>query len=278
MAFFKKKLFYTTNSSSPQVMPKPGGIQPHQSLLKLLNGVIKISPFIQKTHKKQRGFATVLLLLFCALIITGIAGISLLSVGIKNITRAQSICIRVNMEGQKQLGLLLEKIMALNSSVRFAHKTAQGLKLSIATATASGLFPLIPPLKTKLDLVKQGQNMLKARQDMLLLQSRFVWGKGLTKLKWQFKKINVFRVFMEKPFKKALAVEKQKLGEKAYIYKPQPDFINRQKNRFFWRFRPFAPFDKRLLKIFNITEQWIEGQCVASLKKEEGQWVSTLYH
>ena len=311
MAFFKNKFFYTANPPFAKLKEARWLAPKNPTIPKLLDIKLraraknlkiykrlrtasrketpkKAKLFLKfKAHKnkpkryhfkKQQGFASLLLLLFCSLIITGIAGISLLSMGIKNITRAQSLCIKINMEGQKQAGRLLEQILSLNSSVKLAHKTAQGLRLSIAAATASGWLPLIPPLKKKLNFVKQTQSALKARQDMLMAKSRFGLRQNVRKLKWQFKKINVARVSMENPFKKALAIKKQKLGEKAYIYKPQPDFINRQSRRFFWRFRPFAPFEKSLLKIFNISKQLTKGSCVASLKKQGGRWVSALYH
>ena len=267
MAFSKNRFFYKTDSPTALLRNR-------RAWLFIKEG----GP--PNGFQKQAGFATVLLLLFCPLMISAMAGIGALSIGIKHITRAQSHCIRINMRGQKELGLLLEKTLALNGPVKWAHKTAEGLKLSIATATASGFFHLLPPLKKKLALVRQTQAGLKAKQEKLLAQSRIVREKSFQNLQRQFQKLKISYIRRENPHKQALAVEKEKLGESAYIYKPRPDFTHRQKSRFLWRFHPFAPFDKSLPALFGISarEQLTKGECSASLKREGKKWLSKLYH
>ena len=129
---------------------------------------------------------------------------------------------------------MLKKILNLNNHVEFLHKTRKTIEISIAAATATGLLHLIPTLKKKRDLIKQAQQTLILRQNYLLTQGFFIKRKTLRNLKNQLKKLKIFHIQEETFYKKALAVQKQKLGDKAYIYKPVPDLIKHQKSRFLW--------------------------------------------
>lgn len=226
---------------------------------------------------KRAGFVSLLLLPFTALMITASMGIFSLGLGIKKITRAQSHCIQINLSGQKELGLLLKKILNLNSQVEFFHKTRKTIETSMAIAAATGLVQLIPALKKKLNIIKQTQQALILRQNHLLAQGFFVKRKTFRNFKNQLKKLKIFYVQEKNFYKKALAVQKQKLGDKAYIYKPVPDLIKHQKSRFLWTMRPFSPNHIQwLLPVGSKIPS--NYTCTASLSRKGDQWIRTLYH
>lgn len=301
LAFLWKGFFYQADSKSPSVkgaMKLFSGslnissqrnlnrsyfsfIKEKFDLLRRTKELLKDSPGSSgfPAGKVKSGFATVLLLSFSVLILTGILGLSSLSLGIKDITRSQSHCIRENLQGQRELGLLLEKILRLNDTVLFFHRTRQSLSTSLTVATAVGSVHLIPLLKKKLDLIRQMQKLLILRQRHLLTKGFFLKRKSFKKFKRKLKKFNMFHIREESFYKKALALERRKKGDKAYIYKPVPDFVNRQKSRFSWKMPLFLPWDQSERHFLGFLKKpFIAWSCTASLKKEGGQWKSILYH
>ncbi len=226
-----------------------------------------------------QGFASLLLLPIMALMITALMGLSSLSLGIKNITKAQSYCIQTSLQGQKELGALLKKILALNTQVKSLHKTRKAVSAAIIAAVVTGALPLLPFLNKKKEFVKKAQKALRARQNYLLARGFFIKRKTLKALKRKLKTIKAFHVREEAFYKKALAVKQKKIGDEAYIYEPMPDFVNHQKSRFIWSLPLFYPLD------FNA--RWLlpagsgatsNHTCTASLKQEGDRWISALYH
>ena len=227
----------------------------------------------------NQGFVVLLLLPFTALMITVILGVSSLSLGIKNITRSQSHCIQKNLNRQKELGLVLEKILKLNNKVLLLHKTKKTIELSIAAAVFSGALHTLPSLNKKRELIKKAQKALILRQNQLLIKSLLIKRKAFHSFKNQLKKFNIFHVSETGLYKKALALQKKKVGDTAYTYKPVPDFINHQKSEFYWKFQPFWPLDEALRWIFpEKSNSLSKYSCTASLKQKGKQWTSTLYH
>lgn len=233
--------------------------------------------------KTRAGFISVAFLSFLGLIMTGFVGLSLLSMGIRNVTRVQSYCIRINLEGQKSQRRILDKILKLNDTVLFFHKTRKSLKASLIAATGAGLIHVIPTIKKKINAVKKIQQMLILRQKLLLSQSLRVKRKTFKKFKEKVKKFHVSYVQDKTFFKPALAIKRKKEGDSAYTYRPVPDFTGHQKSHFFWRINLFSPlhFWQGLLRILSLQS---EGKhfpgysCVASLQKRGNIWNHILYH
>ena len=229
---------------------------------------------------KSSGFFTVGLLCFLGLMFLTLVGFSLLSVGVKNITGAQSSCLRELILTQKELGKNLTQLLKLNQKSHHLNKSRKSLESAIAAALASlVLAPKAPSLKKMRDAVKALQKLLIFKQKQLLLQSVAVKKKGLQKLQ---KKLRVFKAgsIQELTFyQPALAVEKEEIGADSYIYKPVQDFKQKQKILVFWKMSPFYPLEKDL-KWFLPAEQVREFpySCAATLQKKGEKWVSLLYH
>ena len=229
--------------------------------------------------KKNSGFAMVLLLPFMALMITGFMGLSALSAGIKNITKSQSYCLRANLKRQKKLGFILQKILNLNSQARALHTARQAVELSLKAAKAVGEPVSISILSKKLYIIKHSQRLLIKWQKTLLSKSSLIKRKSFYSLKIKFRKMGISQLSERAFYKKALAVQSKKIGDQAYIYKPVSDFINLQKSQFSWRMRPFYPLEENVKWILPHQKSYFSSHaCIATLKKRENRWISTLYH
>ena len=258
MAFVQNKFFNPTNF-------KPPTIRSNQ---------------LKKTESlNNSGFVSILLLFLTALMMTGMVGLFSLGVGIKNITRAQSQCIQANLQGQKELGLLLTQILKLNNTVLKLHRTRKTVEASLLTATGFGLAPLVSMLTKQLKFIMQGQKSVMARQKQLLAQSFLIKRKTFKNLNRKLKKWNIFHIQEQTFYKKALALQKQKEGNMAYTYKLVPDFTYHQKTRFTWKIKPFSHLDKNFQWIWPAEiKNPVSHTCTASLKQKGKQWISTLYH
>ena len=255
MVFLQKRFRY-------QAKFKPPPLKPNKN------------PVFEFTN--QKGFISLFLLPLITLMMTGIIGLASLSVGIKQITQAQSVCIKNNMKGQKELGLLLKKILNLNKKVLKLHKTRQALQKQLALAVGTGQIQLIPFLKKALSFVRKGQALLILKQKYILEQSRFVKIKTFKKIKKEFKSLPTSKLQEKSFFKKALALEKKKAGDSAYTYKPVPNFTEQQKSQFTWKMNPFYPLDTNWLNFKK--KKLFQYQCTASLTKKGKVWISHLYH
>ena len=276
--FLQKRFFYPTNFKPPAIKwMKKMAFSAVALKQKRQTAPSTSGPFCKA--QKDSGFTSLLLLPFTALMMTGMMGFFSLSLGIKNITRAQSHCIQANLKGQKKLGLLLRKILNLNNKVLLLHNTRKAIEASISAAASLGQAHLIPILKQQRELIKQAQKVLIMRQKYLLAQSALAKRKTFQHLKRQFKKLNISPIQEKAFYKKALAIQKKKVGDQAYTYKPVPDFINHQKSLFYWKMRPFSPLDKNLRWFLPGAEKNVSSHtCAASLKKKGKQWISALYH
>ncbi len=228
---------------------------------------------------KNSGFVSLLFLPLTALMMTGFLGIASLSLGIKNITRAQSECARVNLKGQKELGLMLAKILKLNSRSKTLQKSRQVVETALLSALLVGQISLANNLRKKREFIKKAQKLLIIQQKQVVIQSEMLKRKTLAYLKNRLKKLKISNVQEKTFYKKALAIQRQKIGDQAYIYKPVPDFVNNQKTRFDWEMRPFASLEKALLWFLPTSAKLSSNYtCSASLQKKGKKWSSILYH
>ena len=224
----------------------------------------------------QAGFITVCLLPFLSLMIALLISFAGLTVGIKNITQSQSLCIQQVLQSQKELGSLLTQLLGLNKKVSALDKARKTAEAGIKTAIASVvLAPKAPQLIKIRDNIKFLQKALIAKQKYLLAQSFLVKKQALKQLRQKLKKLKARQVQELTFYKKALAVQKEKIGSDAYIYKPMEDFKNHQKINFHWRLALFHPLEKSQ-PLFNNKEG--SYNCTGSLEQRGAKWISMLYH
>ena len=252
---------------------------------KINRSLKKISRFLKQPlhwiYKKNEkigcsAFLTVSLLPFLILIITFLIGFTGLSLGIKNITRSQSYCIKQALQTQKALGEILTQLLTLNTTVSNMSKARKTADASIKTAIASVvLSPKAPALIKVRDSIKLLQKALILKQNHLLAQSFFIKKQALKQLKQKFKTLKTSQEKDLTFYKKALAVQKEKIGSDAYIYKPVEDFKNHQKIRFQWRLSLFHPLEKSVSLFSRYNTQYT---CAGSLEKRGKKWLHILYH
>ncbi len=229
----------------------------------------KKSPQSQKFITGQKGFILILLIPFFGLIMTGLFGISLMSLGIKNITFSQKICILENLSTQRQLKVILKKLLALNKKVKALHIKRQLLESSLKASIGLGLAQAVPALKKKILFIKIQQKLISFRQKKFLIQSQIVKKQTLKQLTLLLNKPHIQSVRENTFLKKALALSKQNLSKEAVIYKPSVPFSHKQKTIFSWKMNPFFPLFK---------SHFSKYQCVATLERNKTQWKERLFH
>lgn len=230
----------------------------------------------EKISSMKKGFISILLIPFVALMMTAVFGLFSLSVGIKNITRVQSYCIQSNLKGQKELAVLLTQLLRMNKKVKTLSKTRAALNTALLASMATGQVHIVLKLKKKIELIKKAQSFIVLKQNKILVQSSIIKRNTFRHFKSKLKTLPVSYVHKKNFYGSALAVQRHKLGDRAFIYKPVPDFINHQKTNFSWRLRSFSPLEN-LLKL-SADSQYSQQSCTASLKQKGKKWISTLYH
>jgi len=241
--------------------------------------------------KDNSGFLTLVLCLFLSLMFLVLIGFSLMSLGIKNSTQAQSHCLKELSQTQKNLGQKLQQLLNLNEKSRLLDSSRKGLDASIVVATASVVFVgKVPALQKLKKGVQMAQKTLIATQKALLIQSELLKKEHLSRLKSQLKTLKATQVRDSSFFKKALAVEKEEIGEKAYIYKPVQDFKRTQQIKMSWDLPAFKPLEKDLSWIFNdfyahllafrgASKAFsINQSCAVTLEQKGEEWIYRLSH
>ncbi|MCY4512063.1 MAG: hypothetical protein OXB86_00070 [Bdellovibrionales bacterium] len=241
---------------------------------------LKRSHFVKIGMKqRQRGFIILILLPLIMTLVAGLSGLTLMSLGIKNLTRTQSICITENIHGQKQLGKLLSRLLKINKTVTRLHRTKQALQTALIGAIGLGQIQLISALKKQISFVKKYQKYISLQQKHILIKSELSRKRTFIKIMTKLKILKTKNIQEEKVFKKALAVSKKTLGPNAYTYQPLPDFSTQQMITFSWKINPFLQKNlKNWLPDHLQKMSYIKRQCAATLKKQKGQWTAQLTH
>ena len=250
------------------------------------NQLSTIDPALRQNHfikigikNQSKGFIIIILLPLIMALMAGLSGLTLMSLGIKNLTRAQSICITENIQGQKQLGKLLSRLLKLNQTVSRLHHTKQALQTALIGAIGLGQIQFIPTLKKQISLVKKYQKYLTLKQKHILIKSELSRKITFTKVMTKLRVLKIKNIHEKKVFKKALAVSKKTLGPNAHTYQLLPDFPTQQAIAFSWEMNPFL--QKHFQNWFPIHLQkisYIKKQCATTLVKQNGQWIAQLTH
>ena len=265
--------------SFPGPAPSKGSFQP---LKKPLFSRLPHKPPAPRSFKLnipglrgQRGFLMAMLLPLLSLMMTGIIGFSLLSLGIKNISGAQKICILTNLSMQKELKSLLKSLLRINKAVSSLHRKRQALQKAFESSLALGLLNLAAALRQQIILVQVRQASLLLKQRALLKSGEAAKARSLKKLRRLLKRLKGKRVREDTSYKKALAMFRKSLGPYAETYHPLPDFPQRQKTVFSWDMGLFYPLSVSLSEEFG--EPGLESagrrySCGATLEKTAGGW------
>ena len=229
--------------------------------------------FAVKLRTRAGGFIMIVLIPFTMICVTGLSGLSFLSLGIRNLTRSQSICIRESFQGQKKLRRLLELLLEMNPTVIRLNTIKTALQKSLKIAIQTGQLYLVPPLKAKIAIIKKRQKLLFLQQERILMQSEIQKKAVFTNLQSRMKFREIKNLTDETAFNRALAVSKKTLGPFARTYSPLPDFTRRQAVVFSWDIHPFFQFNKTFMAFPPLRESpYVKRSCSATLEKQRGAW------
>ena len=229
--------------------------------------------------KLRQGFILITLLPLIMTLMAGLSGLTVMSLGIKNLTHSQSLCITENIHGQKKLGELLTRLLKLNQTVTRLEHTKQALQTALIGAISLGQIQAVSALKKQISLVKKYQKYITQQQKHILMKSELIRKVSFKKVMIKLKTLETRNIQEKKVFKKALAVSKKTLGSNAYTYKPVPNFKNQQTVTFSWEINPFL--NERIYELFPFQLQqklYIKKQCATTLKKQQSQWTAQLTH
>ena len=229
--------------------------------------------------KLRKGFIIIILLPLIMTLMAGLSGLTFMSLGIKNLTHSQSLCITENIYGQKKMGELLTRLLKLNQTVTRLEHTKQALQAALTGAISLGQIQVVSALKKQISLIKKYQKYITHRQKHILMKSELIRKITFKQVIIKFKTLETRNIQEKKVFKKALAVSKKTLGPNAYTYRPVPNFKNQQTVIFSWEINPFLK--QRLYELFPFQLQqkfYIKKQCATTLKKQQGQWTAQLTH
>ena len=233
--------------------------------------------FLPPAVCRRRGFILITLLPLITALTAGLSGLSLMSLGIKNLTQSQSICIRQNLHGQREQGVLLTRLLNLNRTVIRLSRTKQTLQKALMTAVGLGQIQMIPFLKKQISLLQKRQEFISLQQTRLLMKSELTKKTVFKKLKHTLRSSEIKNIQEESFFKTALAVSKKSLEPRANIYQPVPDFSQKQTVTYLWEIYPFFQLNKDFMDFFQWKKTpYIKKRCSATLKKQGGRWMARL--
>ena len=219
--------------------------------------------------KNQKGFSIIALLPFVGLLITSLLGISVMTLGIKNITESKKICIAENLKMQKELKKLLEDLLALNKKVISLYNKKRVLKQSLKTATLSGNLLAIAPLKLSIKTIDLAILKISMKQKMIIAKAQFVKSKKFNQFKKTMNKKHIKDISQRQFFNSALAVRKKYLDSKSVIYEPMPNFEHLQKTALSWKMQAFQGL---------YSDKFFQYQCVATIERSHNKWRERLFH
>lgn len=229
-------------------------------------------------NQKPKGFITVMLVLLLSFMMLAFSGLFLMGLGIKNFTKAQAACLTANLNGQKKLARLLERLLSLNKKSKSLNRQKKAIQWAKVLALSSGNMPAYLVLKKSLKVVKYRQNRLLVEQAGLILKSRKVKLETLKNFKTALARFKVRNTKENTFFKKALAVRRERIGAGAYIYTPVKNFLKQQSTVFSWRMNPLdgAEVAISLGGFLGSSRFFGKYNCAATLERSGNKWKARL--
>ena len=233
--------------------------------------------FLPPSTLRRRGFILITLLPLITALTAGFSGLSLMSLGIKNLTRSQSLCIRESLYGQRKQGVLLTRLLNLNRPVIQLSRAKQVLQKALMSAVGLGQIQMAALLKKQIFFLQKRQELFSLQQTHLLMESERNKKTAFKKLKNALRSSEIKNIQEESFFKTALAVSKKNLDPKANVYQPVPDFSKKQTVAYLWEIYPFFQLNKDFMDFFQWkSAPYIKSRCSATLKKQGGKWTARL--
>ena len=218
-------------------------------------------------NPREGGFAATAFLPILTVLMTGAAFFALTATAVKKKTESQSSCLKINIKTQKKLSLILKKLLALNKASQNLHL----LRTRLAAAKAAALFTANAAAwkaaEKALRIVKTKQKALKRRQEALTDKSEKTRAAALKEFRRDRKGRSVRNIDSFSP-RKALAVQKKKIGQNAFIYEPEIFFSKKQALKLSWEQDLFAGTAlKKGRALFGLSRTFVKDDCAATLEK-----------
>lgn len=190
--------------------------------------------------KNSQGFSAALMTPFIALSVSVFTGFFLLSLSVKNITRAESACVRAAMQAQERLARQLKKLLMLNKMSRLLNTQRKAAEFKAQAALTLLQMHIYAQAQLKIQMIKMAQKKLIQKQKGIIRQARQVKIQARARLKRDLQPLAVKSAFEETASQDPLAVQRISIGKDAFVYQPAPQFSKKQTIRFVYRMNPFG--------------------------------------
>jgi hypothetical protein len=217
------------------------------------------------------GFALTGTLILIPLALILLAGLTLLTLAIKNRTTAFAICRQEAWQAQRTMATHLTRLMSLNSQARRLRSERQLAENALKAALGTFRPELIAAARFYLSLVVNQQVLLRAEQKRLLFAAK------LTRLEAKhalFQKERLQSVVVTKFLSpvSTLAVEESPKGALTPDYIPVTDFKAMQRLQFHVLGDLMTGAPDWLLNLSQLPNLQFRGRCAASIQAEGQKW------
>ncbi len=227
------------------------------------------------SSSSQKGFITLTGVSFLVLIFTLIGSFGVLSYVIKKKMTLSSHCVFQVLKLQKELAKPLTSLMKLNPQATRLRAQEALAKAQLAAAIATGTPPAIAAARARLLTVQQRQLVLKAKQELLLIEAR-VRREGFHNY-WLPRTSRVKRKTRFPGQSPSLAVQPKPLGSRSPSYEPTSDFSKSQAQSYTIHQAVIVPGFQIFTWALDSKDLSISYHCSATLKKQgERKWIPIL--
>lgn len=223
--------------------------------------------------QNKSGFAILSLCILLPLILVLIAILILLSFWLKNFWATQKICEESVLKAQKEMSLLVPKVLDFNSEILQLRAQRTRLQISLAVAIAT---PAAPAIAAQLKLVQARLAMILAEQTLIFQKASFHRWSALSKFQSQsreFKPLGTRRTF-EHPL--SLALNPDQLVDLPPTYKAPENFLDKQRLEIQWTQNLFQNSEQTFIDLLSLKTPAMKRSCAASLQQKRRSWVARL--
>ena len=194
---------------------------------------------------------------------------------IRNHDRAQSYCLKHNLQAQENIKTSLKQLLKLNPQAKILRKKHKILKKLYRKALTIGEPISISLLKTKLLMIKKQRKLLDMRQKQILNQSAQQVESAFKKFRKTIKSLQAKQIKKSHHFPFPLAVSAYPKTDIAPVYRPKRPFALHQTMSFSWKMPLHHSLPTWITKLF-FKNKLSSYHCSATIKRHQRSWKSSL--
>lgn len=233
-----------------------------------------------------KGFVMIYLLALMPLLMSALTAYLLMNTSLQTWMESSHICRTTLLETQKNVSADLEKLLALNPSVKTVRLQIATTRVAIAAAIAANQGYALPQLYRLLVQFENQEHALGVAQKALIASANLKMLSGPQKVETALRKQYLqltprlaefvsFKLINTWSSPTLLAVKPDHPNRPAAIYELKNNFKRQQSLQVFWK-------TQLHIQPLQWTKNWFhfkgekKDSCVASLEQKEQKWISIL--